>query len=151
MKEKKPNKIVLGWREIVHLPNLKIKDLPAKVDTGARTSSLHAEDISVVEKKSGKNVEFSVLVTKNGRTKKTKCRAKLVTQKKIRSSTGHAEVRPIIMTMIQMGDVLFETPITLTNREEMGFKMLIGRKTIKHGFMVDPAKSFQLKKLTGEK
>ena len=141
------SKIVLGWREYVDLPQLKIPDIKAKIDTGARTSSLHAEGLRRELINNKEWIVFFVTVEKDGKIKRVNCKAPLLMTKKIKSSTGHAEVRPVILTQIKMGDQVFETPITLTDRSEMGFKMLIGRKTLKSKFIVDCAKSFQLKKL----
>ncbi len=139
-------KTVLGWREAIDLPELKIKSLPAKIDSGARTSSLHAEEIEFVKIAAENWVTFFVSIEKSGQLKRIKCKAKLIATKKIKSSTGHTEVRPIIWTQIKMGEHTFDTPITLTDRSEMGFKMLIGRNTLRPNYIVDCAKSFQLPK-----
>lgn len=125
---------LIGWREELCLPNLAPGLLIAKVDTGARSAALHAENIVV----SGKHVSFSLEI--GGKTRKVE--AKLSGTKRIKSSNGHSELRPIIETLVELGDHRFEVEITLTDRGDMGVPMLLGRGSIKGRFIVHPGRSF---------
>lgn len=129
---------VIGWREHVSLPRLNIGPIVAKIDTGARTSSLHANEIHI----SGRRVRFRIY--EDG--KWHSYQAPLVGHKRVKSSNGISEIRAVIRATIAMGEHLFKTEITLTDRTDMGVPMLIGRSTIKGHFLVNPARSFLLKK-----
>lgn len=134
---------IIGWREYVSLPDFKLENLKAKIDTGAKTSALHAEDIEYVTLKNKKYVKFSF--TDEAGTKK-KIKAKFIEERAIKSSTGQTTVRPVVKTKIKMGKCEFEIELTLINRDLMGFKMLIGRDALHHRFLIYPSKSFLLKK-----
>jgi len=128
----KPALTQLGWKEDVHLPDLQIAAMVAKVDTGARSSALHAEAISI----SGRHVLFRL----GGKRHKLK----LAGTKRIKSSNGHSEVRPMIETEIMLGALSFPVEVTLTDRTDMGVPMLLGREAIKGRFLVNAAKTFIL-------
>jgi hypothetical protein len=133
---------VIGWREWVSLPELGILALKVKVDSGARTSALHATKIRYLEKLDGQTW-VSFLVTKQRRPRKTvRVRAPLVEQRLVKSSLGHASVRPVIRTAIQLGSELWPIEITLVNRDPMGFRMLLGRRAIKGRYLIHPTRSF---------
>lgn len=137
----------IGWREYVGLPGLKVKGIKVKVDTGAATSALHAEDIFIFNEGSKKKVIFTIYPKQGSKTKKVHAEAELIEMRKIRSSTGHLTERPVIRTMIKIGDEdPFEIDITLVNRDIMGFRMLLGRKALKKKFLVHPGKSFLVSK-----
>ena len=123
---------LIGWREDVGLPEFGDVLLIAKIDTGARTAALHADSIRV----SGKQVSFSL---ENATHK-----VALVGLKRVKSSNGISELRPIIETLIQVGIHRFTIAITLTNRTDMGVPMLLGREALKGRFVVNPARSFIL-------
>lgn len=141
-KEKHPKKKLIGWREWISLPELGIPAIKVKVDSGARTSALHATKIRYLEKVGGETwVSFEV--TKQLRPRKTvRVHAPLVEQRKVTSSHGHATIRPVILTSIQLGEEIWPIEITLVNRDPMGFRMLLGRKAIKARFLIHPARSF---------
>jgi hypothetical protein len=120
----------LGWREEVRLPQIGNVLLVAKVDTGARSAALHAENIVV----KGKRVSFTL-----GDNQTT---LSFIGTKRIKSSSGHSEQRIVIETPIEIGNHTFITEITLTDRKDMGVPMLLGRNTIKGRFLVNPARSF---------
>ena len=136
-KEDKP-KIVLGWREWMVLPQLGIKKIRAKVDTGARTSAIHAVQ---VEKISSSRVKFAVrpLVS---RDKILWCEADLLDERVVTDSGGHKEVRPVILTEAIIGDHRWMIEATLTARDTMRFRMLLGRTALAPDFIVDPAASY---------
>jgi hypothetical protein len=127
---------LIGWKEDIGLPQLGHGKLVAKVDTGARSAALHAEDISV----SGRRVHFTIDL--GGRRKA--CVAKLVDLKRIKSSNGMSEMRALIETEIELGAHRFMTDITLTDRADMGVPMLLGREAIKGRFLVHAGKTFLL-------
>ena len=122
----------LGWKEHVRLPELRTGLLVAKIDTGARSSALHAEDISVI----GRRVSFRF----DGRFHEVK----LVGAKRIKSSNGHTQIRPMIETEIVLGQHRFVVDITLTDRGDMGVPMLLGREAIKGRFLVNAGRTFVL-------
>jgi hypothetical protein len=133
---------LIGWREWIALPDLEVSAIKAKIDTGARTSSLHAFDVS--EFRRGKSVwlRFSIAPTQRSLSNRIVTEAPLVEYRSVRSSSGHQSHRPVIRTTIQLGDMTWSTEITLSSRDEMGFRMLIGRQTLANRFMVDSGKSF---------
>ena len=133
----------VGWREIVSLPQFKLKDIKAKIDTGAKTSALHAEAIEYVTVKGKKYVRF-IIVTDEG--KKLVIRSPFIEEREIKSSTGHKTIRPVVRTQLKMGMEEFDIEITLINRDLMGFRMLIGREALNGRFLINPARSHLLKK-----
>lgn len=141
MKKKKEKKII-GWREWLILPELGIKNIKAKVDTGARSSALHAYDLKI--EKSGRKefAKFKVHPDQDDNKKFKRCKAEIVEYRKVKSSNGQTELRPVIMSSIQLHGETWETEITLTNRDQMGFRMLLGRASFKKKFLVDVSKSY---------
>jgi hypothetical protein len=125
---------LIGWREDVRLPELGAGLLVAKVDTGARSAALHAEDIVV----KGKRVTFTLEL--DGRRQAMD--VALAGRKRVKSSNGHSETRAVIETTIEIGNHMFIAEVTLTDRADMGVPMLLGRKTIKGRFLVHPGRSF---------
>lgn len=143
---KKTVKKTIGWRESISLPGLKVKHIKVKVDTGAATSSLHAEDIIFVKRKGIRKVLFTVYPEQKSKKIRIRTEAEFVEMRHIRSSTGHGSERPVIKTKLRLGNDVYEIELTLVNRDIMGFRMLLGRKAMKKRFIVDPGKSFLLSK-----
>ena len=143
---KKKRSNIIGWREWASLPNLGLFAIKAKIDTGAKTSSLHAFDIHV-EQKPGKKpyVYFKVHPLQNDLTLVVSCKALLVDQRMVSDSGGHKEERYVIKTWIVLGGFKKRIELTLSNRETMKYRMLIGRAALKH-YYIDPAQSY----LTGK-
>jgi hypothetical protein len=133
---------LIGWREFVALPELKLKNIKAKIDTGAKTSALHAEDIEYLTINNKKYVKF-VYKTEEGQRKKLK--ARFIEERTIKSSTGQTTLRPVVKVKIKMGLNEFDIELTLINRDLMGFKMLIGRDALNNKFVINPSKSFLLR------
>lgn len=127
---------LIGWREDVSLPELSGRVLIAKIDTGARTAALHADEIRVV----GKKVFFCLELD----GKQRQFEVGFQGTKRVKSSNGFSELRPIIETLVEVGAHTFLAEITLTNRIDMGVPMLLGRNAIKGRFIVNPARSFIL-------
>ncbi|MCG3152515.1 MAG: hypothetical protein GEEBNDBF_01815 [bacterium] len=137
---------VIGWREWVLFPDLHLSPLQAKIDTGARTSALHASDIEIAESPSGRVVRFLFHPFHRHPEIAEPAEAPLVSVRIIRSSSGHAEERPVIQTALQLGAWLWPIELTLTPRPEMGFRLLLGREAIRGRFLVDPGHSYLLSK-----
>ena len=125
---------LIGWRERVHLPRLGLGPIIAKIDTGARSAALHAEDISI----KGHHVKFCVPM--NGVNHHFELPFK--GQRRVKSTSGHSEVRAVVETEIAIGTTTFTAEITLTDRTDMGVPMLLGRATIRGKFVVHPGRSF---------
>jgi len=143
MIKKLVKKQIIGWREWVAFPELGIDKIKAKIDTGARSSALHAYEIETYKTRTGKRrVKFCVHpIQKNNKTI-IACHADVIDQRIIKSSSGQQELRTTILTTLTMGAAAWPIEITLTNRDTMGFRLLIGRTAIKRLFLVDPQKSF---------
>ena len=132
----------IGWREWVALPGLGIKKIKAKVDTGARTSSIHAHDIEIFKEKSVRWVRFKIYAAPSVKKSQILAQARLVDYRRVKSSSGHVSRRPVIKTVVTLGAKAWLIELTLNNRDMMGFPMLLGREAIKRRFLVDPDKSF---------
>ena len=133
---------VVGWREIVALPKLKIPRIKAKVDTGAKSSALHAFNIEELTHNGKSIVRFQVHpLQKDDRTTIT-TKAKLLEYREVTNSGGQAELRPVITTEVTIGQQTWTIDLTLTDRYQMGFRMLLGRQAIRNKFLVDSGKSF---------
>jgi hypothetical protein len=141
-----PHKRCLGWREWTALPEIGIKRLKCKVDTGARTSALHAFYVETYTKGNIVRVRFGIHPLQGQRHREIHCDAPVLDQRQVTDSGGHREVRVVIKTPICMGDRTWPIELTLTNRDSMTFRMLLGRTAIKGGYLVDPAASYLMGK-----
>ena len=139
-------KQTLGWREWVSLPELGIDAIKAKVDTGARTSALHAFQVDTFDKDGEDWVRFSIHPLQYDSDVVVTCEARLLDQRQVRDSGGHAETRYVIRSTILIGEQPVEAEITLTDRETMKFRMLLGRTALKPGYTVDPGRSYLSRK-----
>ena len=139
-------KLTLGWREWVCLPELHIDVIKAKVDTGAKTSALHAFYVEAYEQENETWVRFSIHPNQYDHSLVVECNARLIERRKVTDSGGHTEERYVISTPIQLGDEVYETELTLTDRETMRFRMLLGRNALNNRFVVDPVRSYLLGK-----
>ena len=138
---KQKEKLIIGWREWVSLPDLGIEQVKAKIDTGARTSSLHAFDITVIKKNNKEYVQFSVHPKQRNNKTTVKCETRILEYRKVKSSTGHTEKRPVIITPISLMGITWLIEITLTDRSDMGFRMLLGRESFRKKFLIDAGNS----------
>ena len=140
------NKIVIGALETCDLPELKIFDLQIRVDTGAKTSSLHVDDIKR-ERRDGKlGVAFTLHPDIYDVKKITHCWALVSDVRRIKSSNGEVEQRLLIKTPMVINDVKKEIEITLSNRSDMSYLMLLGREGMGDDFLVDPSQTFIISK-----
>ncbi|MEW2008782.1 ATP-dependent zinc protease [Microbacterium sp. NPDC078814] len=131
-----------GWREWVSLPDLGVDWIKAKIDTGARTSSLHAFDIQEFERDGEAWVRFRVKPWQDSQEDAVVVESPIHDRRAVRSSSGHAQERLVVQLMMRLVDREVMAEVTLSNRDEMGFRMLIGREALRRGYVVDPARSF---------
>ena len=131
-----------GWREWVSLPDLGVDWLKAKIDTGARTSSLHAFDIAEFEQDEQPWVRFKVKPWQDSQEDAVVVELPVHDRRAVRSSSGHAQERLVVELLIRLVDREVLAEVTLSKRDEMGFRMLIGREALRRGYIVDPARSF---------
>lgn len=143
------SKTTVGWREWLALPALGIPAIKAKVDTGAKTSALHAFIVKPYMKGEEPWVQFFIHPLQNNLETVVECHARLSDQRQVTDSGGHQEMRYVICTEIELGEQRLEAEITLTDRESMKFRMLLGRNVLKQGFVVDSEQSFLLGKKSG--
>lgn len=137
---------IIGWREWVSLPELNIDFVKAKIDTGARTSSLHAFDVEVFKRKGADWVRFKVHPMQRDSKQTVSAEARVHEYRNVRSSTGHQSKRPVIITNLVLLDETWAIELTLANRDEMGFRMLLGREAFRGKVLVDAGKSYYSKK-----
>jgi hypothetical protein len=126
----------------VQLPDLGVVETKAKVDTGADSSSLHAFNVQRFEKDGVEFVRFEVHPKQRSRKPSIQCEAPLVMEKKDKNPGGRSELRPVIRTKLVVAGVELEALVNLTSRDEMGFRMLLGRRTVSRKFVIDPGRSY---------
>ena len=134
---------VIGWREWVRLSGLGDAIVKAKVDTGARTSSLHAFDISEEERDGETIVRFSFNPVQHDEEHAVEAEAKLVDRRTVTPSNGQSELRYVVATEVVIDEEPVEIELTLTRRDAMGFRMLLGRRALRGRYVVDPKRSFR--------
>jgi hypothetical protein len=132
---------LLGWQESVTLPELGAGPIIAKIDTGARSAALHADDIHISGHGKRRKVRFKVQ-RRGSSSRRIECEMPLHDLRRVKSSNGQIELRPVIATPIEIGGHVVDAEITLTQRSDMGAAMLIGRSSIKGSFLVDPSRTF---------
>ena len=138
--------LTLGWREWVSLPTLGLKRIKAKVDTGARTSSLHAFEVRDFEENGVHRVEFKMHPKQRDSQTEIVCVADIIDERSVRDSGGRAEDRWVIEAPVTIGPATWNIEINLTSRDNMGFRMLLGRTAFRGRAMVDPSRSYVLGK-----
>lgn len=141
--KKKITKVKIGWQEWCAFPELNLPAVKAKIDTGAKTSSLHADHLQVFQKDGEDYIRFTVHPVQKDRKIIRICEAKIKDYRNVTSSNGEREKRYVIETQFNVGDISFKSDITLTTRYGMAYRMLFGKEALKTGkFVVDVAKSF---------
>lgn len=133
------NKIIVGSEEWCALPGLGIKAIKARVDSGAKTSSIHAINISTSKREDGTWVSYEVHPLQGGRKVALQCESKLIDRRVIKSSNGETEKRYVVREQLQLGEQSWEIELTLTNRANMGYRMLLGREAMGSKILVDPS------------
>lgn len=141
MRRSKP-RLWVGWREVVALPGLAIDGIKAKVDTGAATSALHAIHVRRYTENGRRQVSFDVHPLQRRTDLTVHCVADIHDERVVTSSTGHREKRIVIRTPLRIGDQSWPIELTLSNRDSMGFRMLLGRRAMHHHILVDPGASY---------
>ena len=132
----------IGWREWVQMPEFGVTEIKAKVDTGADNSSLHAFNIVRSERDGVPYVSFEIHPRQRKHHPSIVCEAEVVKERKVRNPGGRTEMRPVIRTRLKVAGREFEALINLTTRDEMTFRMLLGRRSIRTEFLVDPGHSY---------
>ena len=140
--ERKNRLELIGWREWVGLPDLGAPAIKAKVDTGARSSSLHVSDVGEYEENGVTMVSFEIHPVQRSNKPAIRAVAPLLEHRSVRSSSGKAQIRPVIKTTVSLLSQVWQVELTLANRDEMGFRMLLGREAFRDRFLVDAGKSF---------
>lgn len=136
------SKIILGSEEWCAFPELGIPAIKARVDSGAKTSALHALNIQFITKNNEKWVKFDLNPIQNDVRTLIHCEAPLVDQRIVKSSSGFRERRVVILTTLHLGQQTWPIEVTLTNRDSMGFRMLLGREAMSGRILVDPEKKY---------
>ncbi|MDP2112571.1 MAG: RimK/LysX family protein, partial [Bacteroidota bacterium] len=143
--------IIIGGEEWCAFPGLNIPAIKARVDSGAKTSTIHASNIHKFMRKGEKWVSFEVHPIQDSRRITLHCKAKVVDHRNIKSSSGISEKRFVIQSTMKIGNFQWNIELTLANRDSMGFRMLLGREAMENRVFVDPANSFLLGDYSGEK
>ncbi|WP_372777348.1 ATP-dependent zinc protease [Litorivivens sp.] len=138
------NKEIIGWREWVELPELSLGKIKAKIDTGARSSSIHAYDIEEFTRNNETWVRFTIHPDQHSDERVVGCEARVKDYRSITDSGGHKSMRYIVETEFRIGNDSFLAELSLFNRSSMLFRMLIGRTALKGRYVVDPARSYCL-------
>lgn len=138
--------LTFGWREWVSLPELGISRIKAKIDTGARTSALHAFEVRPYSENGRDRVEFRIHPVQKDKTSVITCTADVIDERIITDSGGHREQRFVIRTELKIGAHHWPIEVTLTARDDMLFRMLIGRTALKGRAIVNPSRSYVIGK-----
>jgi hypothetical protein len=137
-----PQQSVAGWREWIALPELDVRWVKAKLDTGARSSAIHAYDVEEFERDGAAWVRFQIHPWQRSDLDAVDVELPLVDRRTVKSSTGHEERRLVVQTTLRVLDRDLTAELTLTNRDEMGFRMLVGREALRGAILVDPGRSY---------
>ncbi|MEZ4705209.1 MAG: RimK/LysX family protein [Bdellovibrionota bacterium] len=141
MKKKQP--LIVGWWEWVSIPELSIHSIKAKMDTGAKTSALHATHIVEIQKRGVSLVEFTVHLPHQ---QSKRVRRPLVDERNIKSSLGQMTLRPIVEVHLHLRDLIFPIELSLIDRSLLGFELLLGRRALKKRMLINPSKSNMLQR-----
>ena len=136
-----------GWREWIQLPELGVPAIKAKLDTGARTSAIHAFQIEQYRAGGKDRVRFQIHPIQRSHAGVVAASARLIDERLIRSSSGHTKRRLVIETTMVLGEERWDIELTLASRDEMGFRLLLGRQALRHRVVVDSGRSYVLSKV----
>lgn len=138
------DKLIVGSLEMCSLPELGIEELEVRVDTGAKTSSLHVDNLRKVKRRGKPWAKFDIQPNVFSVDSAISCEAEITDVRRIKSSNGVSEKRYVIVTEMRLGDVGWPVEITLTNRSDMNYLMLLGRQGMSNRLLVDPSRTFLL-------
>lgn len=148
-KIRKPReKLLIGRDEWCQLPDLHIPAIKAKIDTGAKTSALHAFNIKRIQKNQKRYVKFDIHPLQGDDHTLVTCRAPIVDERHIMSSSGHIEHRYVIQTTVAIGNQQWLIEVTLSNRDPLRYRMLLGREALNSRVLIDPNLTCHQKKIT---
>jgi hypothetical protein len=147
----KIKKIVVGWREWLALPDLGVERIIAKVDTGAKTCALHAFYIDEFVRDDAAWIKFGLHPNRDDNEQAIDCEAPVKERRDVTDSGGHTENRYVIDTTFVIAGQQFTTEVTLTNRDNMRYRLLLGRNALRRRMLVDPGKSFMLTRVAKPK
>jgi hypothetical protein len=133
---------IIGWREWLALPTLQVERIKAKIDTGARTSAIHAFNIRSFADRGSPHVSFVLHPEQRRRHPAIDCIAEVRDERMVTSSSGHAEKRYVIHVDVRLGAYLWPIELTLADRDPLGFRMLLGREAVRHRFLIDAGRSY---------
>jgi hypothetical protein len=137
-------RVKIGWREWAALPALGIEAIKVKVDTGARTSALHAFYVEPFTRAGRRRVKFGIHPIQRRTDVAVHCTADIIDERWVSDSGGHREKRFVIVTSVKLGEIVYPIEVTLTDRDTMTFRMLLGRTAMKQRFLVRPESSYLL-------
>jgi hypothetical protein len=146
MKTTAKDLLVVGWREWISLPALGIPVIKAKVDTGARTSALHAFSLNSFKENGKDKIRFLIHPYQRKKKPVIECITELKEMRWVTDSGGHREERPVIETLFRIGNYEWPIEITLTSRDDMRFRMLLGRTAMVKRVLVNPMTSYLIGK-----
>ena len=149
-RKRRPPPETLGWREWAGLPDLGVDRIKVKLDTGARTSSLHAFDMERFIREDTEMVRFEIHPHQRSARNPVLVEREVIDERWVRNSGGQRELRPVIETTVSIGGRSWPIELTLTRRDAMGFRMLLGRQALKRRALVDPGRSFRAEKARPE-
>lgn len=132
-------KLLLGRHEWCQLPGLDVPAIKAKIDTGAKTSAIHAFNIKPVTIRGKEYVSFDIHPIQKNDDVLIHCKALVVDERDIMSSNGHKEHRYVIVTLLRLGQQAWEIEVTLSNRDPLRFRMLLGREALNGRVLIDPS------------
>ncbi len=146
--EQRPPLLILGWQEWIALPEFGLPALKAKIDTGAKTSALHTHVIEPFGTSKRPMVRFTVRPNPKCTDLEIAASAPVIDRREVMSSNGERQLRFVIATRVHMGAYSWPIEVTLTNREKMSYRMLLGRQAIRPNVLVDPDASFRQPRLS---
>ena len=136
------SEVVLGWREWISFPEWGIEAMKAKIDTGARTSAIHAADIETFERDGADWVSFTAHPWQRNDDDARRVEALVIDERDVTSSSGTTSRRIVVRVTIDLAGEPHEVELTLTRRDDMGFRMLLGREAMRGRYLVDPSRSY---------
>lgn len=142
MSEPTHSNTLAGWREWVQLPDVGVPWIKAKLDTGAQTSSIHAYDVEAFDRDGVAWVRFRIRPWQRSDADEVEVERPVLDVRRVRSSSGHVQERFVVLMPLVLVGYEVTAEVTLSNRDSMGFRMLIGREALSRGFVVDAARSF---------